>query len=143
MVAAKETQSANSNSLVALDPESCGAGKTNGNGTITIEPVDNPETGQPYSGGYVHLNSACDGGTYDDACGPGSGGFHLSGNAGAGVFAPHMYMHGTCQASGGSVTTPVTEGAPQIGDPLASLVGPRQETIRLVSARTTLVCTRR
>ena len=128
-VAAKETQSANSNSLVALDPrDTCGAGKTNGNGTITIEPVDNPETGEPFSGGYVHINSACDQGVYDDACGPGGGAFQLSGNAGAGVFAPHMYMNGTCQASGGSVTTPVTEGAPQIGDPLASLVGPRQET---------------
>lgn len=126
-VAARETQSANSNSLVALDPESCAAGKTNGNGTVTIESVENPETGTPYSGGYVHLNSACDEGVYDDACGNGSGAFQLSGSAGAGVFAPHMYMHGTCQAGGGSVTTPVTEGAPQIGDPLASLVGPRQE----------------
>jgi hypothetical protein len=38
-----------------------------------------------------------------------------------------MYIHGTCQVSGGTVPTPVTEGAPQIGDPLASLVGPRQE----------------
>lgn len=126
-VAARETQSSNSNSLVALDPESCGAGKTNGNGTVTIEPVDNPDTGTPYSGGYVHLNSACDGGAYDDTCGNGSGAFQLSGSAGAGVFAPHMYMRGTCQAAGGSVTTPVTEGAPEIGDPLASLVGPRQE----------------
>ena len=130
-VAARETQSANSNSLVALDPrgdpEGCGAGKTNGNGTITIEPVENPETGAPYNGGYVHINSACDEGVYDDDCGPGSGAFQLSGNAGAGIFAPHMYVHGTCQASGGTVTTPVTEGAPQIGDPLASLVGPRQE----------------
>ena len=126
-VAARETQSANSNSLVALDPESCAAGKTNGTGTVTIEPVDNPDTGEAYSGGYVHLNSACAEGTYDDACGNGRGAFQLSGSAGAGVFAPHMYMNGTCQAAGGSVTTPVTEGAPQIGDPLASLVGPRQE----------------
>lgn len=125
-VAAKETQSANSNSLVALDPTSCGAGKVHGNGNITIEPADNPETGAPYSGGFVHVNSSCAGGTFDDDCGSGSGAFQHSGNAGAKLTAPHMYVHGTCQEAGGDVTTPVTEGAPQIGDPLASLVGPRQ-----------------
>src|SRR5687768_6304051 len=49
-VAARETQSANSNSLVALDPTSCGAGHIHGNGDITIEPVENPDTpGVPYS----------------------------------------------------------------------------------------------
>lgn len=129
-VASKQTQSSNSNSLVALDPSSCGAGKVHGNGTIRIEPIDNPNTPEPdvYSGGYVHVNSACAGGTFDDDCGSGSGGFQHAGNAGAALIAPHMYVHGTCQESGGTVTTPVTEGAPQIGDPLASLVGPRQES---------------
>ena len=126
-VASRGTDSGNSNSLVALDPTTCGAGHIHGNGDITIEPVENPETGEPYSGGYVHVNSSCDGGTFDDACGNGSGGFHHGGNAGAELRAPHMYINGTCQASGGSVPTPVTEGAPQIGDPLASLNGPRQE----------------
>jgi Putative Flp pilus-assembly TadE/G-like len=127
-VAARETTSANSNSLVALDPTSCGAGHIHGNGDITIEPVENPETpGVPYDGGYVHVNSSCAGGTFDDACGSGGGAFKHGGNAGAELTAPHMYIHGTCQESGGSVTTPVTEGAPQIGDPLASLVGPRQD----------------
>ena len=126
-VAARETQSANSNSLVALDPDTCGAGHVHGNGTINIEPVENPDTGDPFSGGYVHVNSSCDGGTFDDDCGSGSGGFHHGGNAGAILNAPHMYINGTCQVSGGDVPTPVTEGAPQIGDPLASLVGPRQD----------------
>lgn len=130
-VAARESQSANSNSLVALKPGNCDeakdAAKMHGNGTITIEPVDNPATGEPYSGGYVHVNSGCAGGTMDDACGTGSGGFHHSGNAGARLITPHMYVHGTCQASGGTVASPVTEGAPEIGDPLASLVGPRQD----------------
>jgi hypothetical protein len=126
-VAARESKSANSNSLVALDPTTCGAGKTHGNGTITIEPVDNPDTGDPYSGGYVHVNSDCSNGTFDDACGSGQGGFHLGGNGGASLNTPHLYVHGTCQQSGGTLTSPVTEGAPQIGDPLAQLVGPRQE----------------
>ena len=126
-VAARETESANSNSLVALDPTTCGAGHIHGNGDITIAPVNNPETGTPYTGGYVHINSSCAGGTFDDGCGNGGGAFHHGGNAGAELSAPHMYIHGTCQASGGSVPTPVTEGAPPIGDPLAGLVGPRQE----------------
>lgn len=56
-VAARETRSANSNSLVALDPVSCAAGKLHGNGDITIQPVMNPDTGDPYSGGYVQVNS--------------------------------------------------------------------------------------
>lgn len=126
-VASRETQSANSNSLVALDPTSCAAGKTHGNGTITIEPVENPETpGVPYSGGYVYVNSSCSNGSFDDSCSNGSGGFQLGGNAGAALIAPRMYINGTCQVSGGTMSTPVTEGAPQIGDPLASLRGPRQ-----------------
>jgi hypothetical protein len=128
-VAARETASANSNSLVALDPESCDAGKVHGNGTVTIEPVVNPDTGDPYSGGYVHVNSSCDGGSIGGTppCGPGDGAFHKSGNAGSSLTAPHIYVHGTCQTSGGTVDSPVTEGAPQIGDPLAQLVGPRQQ----------------
>ena len=124
-VAARETESANTNSLVALDPTTCASGRTHGNGDITIEPVENPATpGIPYAGGYVHINSQCNNGVFDDACGSGSGGLHVAGN---GVIdAPHVYVHGTCQVSGGSLTSPLTEGAPQIGDPLASLRGPRQ-----------------
>jgi hypothetical protein len=126
-VAARETVSANSNSLVALDPESCAAGRVHGNGDITIEPVVNPDTGDPYSGGYVHINSSCATGAFNDECANGSGAFHHGGNAGATLTAPHIYIHGTCQVSGGTVDSPLTEGAPQIGDPLAGLRGPRQE----------------
>jgi hypothetical protein len=126
-VAARETQSANSNSLVALDPTSCAAGRFTGNGTITIAPVTNPESGQPYSGGYVHVNSSCNNGVYNDACSNGSGAFKRSGNASGSITAPHIYIHGTCEVAGGTVHSPVTEGAPQIGDPLAGLIGPRQE----------------
>lgn len=126
-VAARETVSANANSLVALDPVSCAAGKIHGNGDITIEPVENPETpGIPYSGGYVHVNSSCATGSFNNTCASGSGAFHHGGNAGAELTAPHIYIHGTCQVSGGTVDSPVTEGAPQIGDPLAGLRGPRQ-----------------
>lgn len=127
-VAAKETQSANSNSLVALDPHSCAAGHVHGNGTVVIEPVENPETpGQLYSGGYVHVNSDCGDPPFNDTCGSGDGALKKSGNAGSLLDAPHVYVHGTCQVSGGSMNSPLTEGAPRIGDPLSSLVGPRQD----------------
>ncbi|MDQ4036320.1 MAG: pilus assembly protein TadG-related protein [Chloroflexota bacterium] len=126
-VAARETKSANSNSLVALDPTSCAAGRVHGGGDITIEPVENPATpGIPYSGGYVHVNSECASGAFNDTCASGSGAFHHAGSGGAQLTAPHIYIHGTCQVSGGTVNSPVTEGAPQIGDPLAGLRGPRQ-----------------
>jgi hypothetical protein len=126
-VAARETRSANSNSLVALDPTSCAAGRFTGNGRITIAPVTNPDTGQPYSGGYVHVNSDCNNGSYNDACSSGSGALKRSGNASGQLIAPHIYVHGTCEVAGGTISSPVTEGAPQIGDPLAGLIGPRQE----------------
>lgn len=127
-VAARESTSANTNSLVALDPDSCDAGKTHGNGTVTISPVTNPETGDPYNGGYVHVNSDCAGGTFDNACGSGSGAFHQGGNAGTNIIAPMIYIKGTCQQSGGTVISPVTEGADRAPDPMAGLFGPRQES---------------
>ena len=121
-VAARETTSANSNSLVALDPTSCAAGKTHGNGRVVIEPVENPETGVPYSGGYIHVNSACGSGAYNNACGKRKRRFQE-------VRERRKPDHrrrtststGHVEVNGGTMTSPVTEGAPQIGDPLAGL----------------------
>ena len=126
-IAARESTSANSNALVALDPESCKAGSLFGNGDITIAPVENPETGDPYSGGYVQVNSSCNPGALDDACSSGSGAFWQGGNAGAEIIAPHIYIHGTCGESGGDVTSPITEGHRRAPDPMAGLGGPRQQ----------------
>jgi hypothetical protein len=126
-IAARETESANSNSLVALDPHSCKSGSLFGNGDITIEPVDNPETGVPYSGGYVQVNSDCTAGAFNNDCSTGTGAFWQGGNAGAEIIAPHIYVHGTCGQSGGEVTSPVTEGHRRAPDPMAGLGGPRQE----------------
>jgi hypothetical protein len=127
-VAARESTSANSNALLALDPTTCAAGQLHGNGDITIQPATNPDTGAPYNGGYVQVNSNCSpSGSYDNACGNGSGAFKQGGNAGAEIIAPHIYIRGTCQVAGGTVSTPVTEGAPIAPDPLAGLHGPRQQ----------------
>lgn len=125
-VAAREQTSANSNSLVALHPDQCAAGKTHGNGTVTIDPVVNPETGEDYNGGYVHVNSTCNNGTYNDSCSNGSGAFKQGGNAGTNIVAPMIYINGTCEQSGGEVASPVTEGAGVTPDPMAKLYGPRQ-----------------
>jgi hypothetical protein len=126
-VAAREQTSANSNSLVALHPDQCAAGKTHGNGTVTIDPVVNPETGEDYNGGYVHVNSTCNNGSYNDECSNGSGGFKQGGNAGTQIIAPMIYINGTCEQSGGEVASPVTEGAGVTPDPMAGLHGPRQQ----------------
>lgn len=126
-VAARESTSANTNSLVALDPDSCAAGKTHGNGVVTIEPATNPESGTPYNGGYVHVNSDCTTGPLNDSCGSGSGAFQQGGNAGTKIIAPMIYIVGTCQQSGGTVVSPVDEGAEPAPDPMASLYGPRQQ----------------
>lgn len=97
-VAAREQTSANSNSLVALSKHDCAAGKTNGNGTITIDPVENPDTpGVDFNGGYVHINSDCATGDFDDACSNGSGAFKQAGNAGTEIIAPMIYINGTCE----------------------------------------------
>ena len=126
-VAAREQTSANSNSLVALHPDQCAAGKTHGNGTVTIDPVVNPETGVDFNGGYVHVNSTCNNGSYNNACSNGSGAFKQGGNAGTKIIAPMIYINGTCEQSGGTVDSPVTEGAGLTPDPMANLRGPRQQ----------------
>lgn len=73
-------------------------------------------------GGYVHVNSTCSNGTPDTICGTnGQGGLNLSGNGT--ISAPHVYVAGTCKASGNLVGA-LTEGAVQIGDPLLELPPP-------------------
>jgi hypothetical protein len=117
-IAAFDNGDSNSSSLIALDPgNSCQAGKTHGTGDILIHPVV-PGT----DGGYVHVNSTCATGTPNSTCGStGQGGLDLTGNGT--VTSPHTYVAGTCKASG-TLSGPLTEGAVQIGDPLAELPAP-------------------
>lgn len=117
-VAAFDAGDSNSSSLIALDPNNdCPAGRTHGSGNITIHPVV-----AGIDGGYVHVNSTCSTGTPDTICGTnGSGGLVLDG--GGTITAPHTYVTGTCKASG-NLVGPLTEGAVQIGDPLADLPPP-------------------
>jgi len=117
-VAAFTVGQSNSSSLIALDPgNSCQAGKTHGTGNINIHPVV-----AGTDGGYIHVNSTCSTGTPDATCAVvGQGGLDIVG--GGTVTAPHTYVSGTCKESG-VLNSVLTEGAVQIGDPLAELPMP-------------------
>lgn len=118
-VAAFDTGSSNSSSLIALDPSQCAAGKIHGTGTITIHPVDGVT-----SGGYVQVNSDCSSLSTDDVCGASSGGLKIDGNA-SNFTAPMTYVVGSCQATSGTVNGGLDEGAAYVGDPLSELGSPR------------------
>ncbi|HEX5014207.1 MAG TPA: hypothetical protein VFV72_08615, partial [Candidatus Limnocylindrales bacterium] len=92
-----------------------------------IQPAIDPDTGLPYEGGYVHVNSTC-GSTsnINGVCGNGEGqsGLTITSN-GSNLTAPGVFVSGTCSKSNtNSFTSPLTEGAVQIGDPLVDLPPP-------------------
>lgn len=118
-VAAFDTGSSNSSSLIALDPSQCAAGHIHGTGTIDIHPLPGVT-----SGGYVQVNSACSSGATDNVCGPSSGGLKIDGDA-SNFSAPMTYVVGSCQATSGQVNGGLDEGAAYVGDPLAELSPPR------------------
>jgi hypothetical protein len=110
----------NPNSLVALDPNpaDCATGKTHGGGVVNIHPI-----GGATDGGYVQINSTCSTGSPDTSCGStGKGALDLTGSSS--LKAPQVHVSGTCK---GTLVPPtqLTEGAVQIGDPLADLPPPR------------------
>jgi hypothetical protein len=135
-VAANATDNSYSSTLHALDPHGCESGKIQGNGgpstgeKVTIQPLINPDTGEEFSGGYVQINSDCDGpvspaGTY--ACGGGTGALKVAGSSS--LDAPAIYTYGDCAEDGGATITTddanlVHQGAVPVGDPLADLKGP-------------------
>jgi hypothetical protein len=95
-VAANDTGSSNSSSLVALQPV-CGggaAGTVSGGGTVEIFSIDPTQPG-----GYVHINSPCAGST-DDDCDNGSGSSALAVSGGGTLIAPYAYVVGACVENG-------------------------------------------
>jgi hypothetical protein len=118
-VAAFDTGSSNSSSLIALDPTSCASGKIHGLGTINIHPLPGVT-----SGGYVQVNSDCSTSSTDDVCSPSSGGLKVDGNA-SNFTAPMTYVVGSCQATAGTINGGLDEGAAFVGDPLGELRAPR------------------
>lgn len=128
-VAAFSGGDSNSNSLIALDTGGCGgnpAGGVSGGAQVSITPTIDPLTGLPYDGGYVHVNSTCGSvPMQNDVCGSGEGSGALKIDGGGSLDAPHVYVTGTCiNNSIVPFTSPLSEGAVQIGDPLADLEPP-------------------
>jgi hypothetical protein len=113
-VAAFSDGNSNTNSLIALDKTgACATAKVHGTGDINIHPIV-----EGTDGGYIHVNSTCATGSPDTACDTGSGALKIDGEAT--ITAPHTYVTGSCQAQDG-LFGPLSEGAVQIGDPLAEL----------------------
>ncbi len=135
-VAANTTDGGYGSSLHALDPHGCDAGMIQGNGgpdtgaKVTVEPVVDPDTGLPFAGGYVHVNSDCDGPVNPPglaSCGGGTGALKVSGSSS--LTAPAAYTYGDCALNGGATITTddgnqVHQGAEPVSDPLAGLYGP-------------------
>ena len=121
-VAAFDTGTSGTSSLVALKPTGCSTAKLHGGGSgggVDIFPAPGVD---PAAGGYVQVNSDCgaipDGS--DDRClaGPSSamtiaGGTYLRSNT--------VYVRGACTQSGssGTVLSAFDEQAAYVGDPLA------------------------
>ncbi len=126
-VAANTKGDSNSNSLVALDPNTCSSGVVTGGASVTITPSIDPATGLPYPGGYVQINSGCGNGPQDNVCGVGEGNKALAiTGSGSNLTAPKVFVHGTCsRANNNSFTSPLVEGAVQVADPLQQLQPPR------------------
>ena len=134
-VGAWTDENANSSSLVALDPtcDNGPGGKISGsNATVRIVPAP----GVTGDGGYVHVNSSC--ATHPvgapDQCTNGVTDLKIDS---ANLITPHAYVHGACTLNGANanftcpagVSDCLTEGASQIGDPLASLIAPTIEEV--------------
>jgi hypothetical protein len=112
------------NSLVAFDPESCGAGQINGNGEVNITNLSGSGPG-----GFVYVNSICGidppGGSDDDSCNnAGTGGFTMNGNPSS-LLTEQVFVRGTCDTNPGPwADGDVTEGAAEITDTLLGLIEP-------------------
>ena len=132
-VAARQRGNTNSNSLVALKPDGCGAARTHGTGTVRIYPAP----GYTGDGGYVQVNSDCGNNPADDNCQTSSTGALESGGTSV-LSAPKVKVYGgckgfepTCPTPPGSCNTtsgPLDEAARQVGDPLSGLRFPAWDT---------------
>jgi hypothetical protein len=111
----------NPNSLIALDPTNdCAAARTHGGGVVNIHPINGAA-----NGGYVQVNSTCSTGSPNATCEQQSSGA-LDIKGGSTLTSPQTNVAGTCkQGNSGGLSGPLTEGAVQIGDPLADLPPPR------------------
>ena len=120
-VGAFNSGDSNSNSLVALKPDTCGTLQINGGAGVTIQPVT-PGT----NGGYIMVDSNCANtpdNSPDQCSSGGQGALAISGNAT--VTAPAAYVVGSCKLTNNpTFSGTVDEGHAFYADPLAGLIGP-------------------
>ena len=125
-VAANGGTSTSANSLVALDPTSCGAGMLTGSGVIDV-------------GGFVYINSICGieppYGPDDDQCGNEGGdendphgAMQINGNQ-ATLITPRLIVRGTCDKTSNGWSGDTVEGAAELSDTLYGLVEPDHSTM--------------
>ena len=84
----------------------------------------------PFEGGYVHVNSDCDGPVNPEGlafCGGGTGALKVSGASS--LTAPKAYTYGDCALNGGATLTTddgnqVHQGTLPVFDPMSGLYGP-------------------
>lgn len=127
-VAANDTGTAGSSSLIALNDTKCAAARLHGGGSGGGVNIFAAGGVPPGAGGYIQVNSICGYGTgANDSCVDGSqGGLEIGG--GTEVTANTIYIQGGCNFNGGSGTihppTTFDERAAYVGDPLAVLRPP-------------------
>jgi len=135
-VAANTDDGGYGSTLHALDPHGCDAGMIQGNGgpgtgaKVTIQPLIDPDTGLPFEGGYVQVNSDCDGPVNPEGlagCGGGTGALKVSGSSS--LTAPGAYTYGDCALNGGATISTddgsqVYQGKLPTYDPMSTLHGP-------------------
>lgn len=125
-VAANGGGSANANSLVALDPATCGAGMLTGNGVIDV-------------GGFVYINSLCGidppYGANDDQCSNEGGdendphgAMQINGNQ-ATLITPRLIVRGTCDKTSNGWNGDTEEGADEISDTIYGTPEPDYSTM--------------
>jgi hypothetical protein len=119
-VAAFDTGTSGTSSLVALKPTGCSTAKIHGgggSGGVDIFPAAGVD---PAEGGYVQVNSDCGAiNGSDDVCSNGTSALSIDG--GTYLNSNTVYIQGSCGQSGvsGTVTSDIDEQAVYVGDPLA------------------------
>lgn len=120
-VAQRQRDNNNTHALVSLAPTGCDTARVHGTGSIYIFEAPGVPAG---SGGFVQVNSDCQGVIGDDTCTTSGGQGALDIDGTAYLHAPKTNVHGSCKGDSSNPDGLLDEGASQIGDPLGGIVPP-------------------
>ena len=121
-IAQRQRENNNTHSMVSLAPTGCDTARVHGTGSIYVFEAPGVPAG---SGGFVQVNSDCQGNISDDTCTTSGGQGALDIDGSAFLHAPKVNVHGSCKGDSSSPDGILNEGASQIGDPLGGIVPPR------------------